>query len=154
MSTRFRQCTEADLSVVQTFVDELYVSDPDTAEVHADITLTYRDLFARPEKGAVIVFEGEAGKLIGYCIIIFFWSNEYRGNILEIDEIFVESTQRRKGVTRQLFDWLEKHFADKIVGFALQISANNVPALHLVEKEGFVLSRNQHLIRLFSAASS
>jgi GNAT superfamily N-acetyltransferase len=143
----FRFAHETDVDALQSLADGLYASDPNTTNIRPDLRLTWSELNARPEKGRVIVFENE-GELIGYCIAIFFWSNEYRGNILEIDELFVDENHRSSGIGTRLFTWLEHTLSDCIVGFSLQVANHNKPALKFYRKLGFLPARNEHMIRV------
>ena len=143
----FRQCTEADLPHVQQLVDELYREDPNTQDVTADIRKTFAELENHPEKGRLIIFD-DHGSIVGYCIIIFFWSNEYGGNVIDIDEICIAREKRRSAIATDLICWLERTFKSQSVGFSLEIAHHNTAAQNLAKKMGFVPVRNQHLIKI------
>jgi ribosomal protein S18 acetylase RimI-like enzyme len=146
----FRKCTEADLVPVQQLVDQLYAADPNTQDVTTDIKLTFLEFEKRPEKGQLIVFD-DGGNIVGYCILIFFWSNEYGGNIIDIDEICVAREKRRSSLATDLIVWLERIFASNAVGFSLEIAHHNLAAQNLARKMGFSPVRNQHMIKITSA---
>lgn len=143
----FRQCVEADLPHVQTLVDELYRDDPNTQDVSTDIRRTFAELQTRPEKGRLIVFD-DGGNVVGYCIIIVFWSNEYGGNIIDIDEICIAAQKRRSSIATDLILWLEETFKSDAVGFSLEIAHHNTAAQNLARKMGFSPVRNQHMIKI------
>ncbi len=147
----FRRCTEADLPAVQQFVEQLYADDPNTQDVKTDVRLTFLEFEKRPEKGQLLVFD-DHGNIVGYCIIIFFWSNEYGGNIIDIDEICVAKEKRRSSIATDLIVWLEKTFAADAVGFSLEIAHHNTAAQNLARQMGFVPVRNQHLIKITATA--
>ncbi|MBX9692298.1 MAG: GNAT family N-acetyltransferase [Cyanobacteria bacterium] len=142
----FRQCVEADLESVQELVNHLYESDPNTPNLHPDVSLTHKELSSKPEKGRLIVFE-KSDEIVGYCILIFFWSNEYGGNVIEIDEICIASQWRAFGIGTKLLDWIEKTFSENFSGLSLQVSNKNNAMLKFIEKMGFGESRNRHFIR-------
>ncbi len=148
----FRRCLEADLPAVQQLVDQMYEEDPNTQDVRADIRLTFFEFEKRPEKGRLIVFDDD-GNVVGYCIIIFFWSNEYGGNIIDIDEICVAKDKRRSSLATDLIVWLERTFASEAVGFTLEIAHHNKAAQNLVSKMGFAPVRNQHMIKVIGSPS-
>lgn len=148
-SLLFRDCRAADLDAVQALVDDLYISDPNTPDTRPDITLTFNELERRPDKGRLIVLESDSS-VIGYCIIIFFWSNEYGGNIIDVDELCLAGARRGEGIGAKLFDWLEKEYSDNLVGFSFQVAHFNEPMLKLARKLGFEVARNQHLIKVFA----
>lgn len=143
-----RDSQSADLDALQKLVNSLYLEDSRPGMVHIpEIQATFRELQRHPEKGRLISFV-RAGKVVGYCILINFWSNEYSGDIIEVDEIFVDKSNRGCGIGSQLFDWLEKESGSNAVGFSLQVTPSNARARSLYEKLGFSLSPNNHFIKL------
>lgn len=54
------------------------------------ISKTIRELDNNPRRGKIIIFE-KASIVIGYVILIFYWSNEFGGDILQIDELYVKT---------------------------------------------------------------
>lgn len=144
----FRLCTLADLSQVQKFAEELYADDKHLQDNHPVVKLTFDEFQLRPDKGRIIVFQSE-GKVVGYAILVFFWSNEYKGNIIEIDELLVDSSCRSRGVGKQFLAWMEKEFATMSVGLSLQVAHMNDRAHKLYESQGFKLSRNKHMIKVY-----
>jgi ribosomal protein S18 acetylase RimI-like enzyme len=143
----FRQCTESDLPHVQKLADQLYAEDPKTPDVRTDVSRTLQEFQSKPDKGQLIVFD-DGESIIGYCIIIFFWSNEYGGNVIDIDEICVTQERRRSSIATDLITWLEKRFAEDAVGYTLEVSSDNTAACNLVSKLGFTPVRNQHMIKI------
>lgn len=132
---------------MQVLVDELYSDDPGHGRLQPDIAGTFAELDRFAQKGRIVVFE-EGGIIVGYAILIFFWSNEYCGDVIEIDELLVERARRKKGIGAQFFKWLEEEYAPHCVGFSLQVSQANMLATHIYEREGFQLSQNTHFLKL------
>lgn len=145
----FRPCTEADLTAVQTLADRLYAEDPKTPHVRTNVSRTFQEFQSKPDKGRLIVFD-DGETVVGYCIIIFFWSNEYGGNVIDIDEICIAQDRRRSSIATDLILWLEKTFAGDAVGFTLEVSSENTAAFNLVSKLGFMPVRNQHMIKILN----
>jgi len=143
----FRPCTESDLSCVQKLADLLYEEDPKTKGVRTSLARTLQEFQSKPDKGQLIVFD-DGREISGYCILIFFWSNEYGGNVIDIDEICVAPERRRSSIATDLLLWLEKEFAGDAVGFTLEVSRDNAAAYNLVTKMGFAPVRNQHMIKI------
>lgn len=145
-NTTFRQCALADLETVAHFVDQLYTTDPGEVPANPDVKLTFAEFERHPEKGNIIVFEQE-GKLVGYALLVFFWSNEFRGDIIEIDEMVVDEKYRGSGIGKAFFRWMDSTFCG-CRGFALQTSPKNEMARRLYESVGFVASKNRYFIKL------
>ncbi len=129
-------------------VDQLYESDPGEVPACPDVRLTFAEFERRPEKGTIIAFD-QRGKLVGYAILVNFWSNEFRGDIIEIDELLIEQEYRGQGIATEFFRWLESAERN-CVGYALQVSPSNQAAIELYRKSGFVTSHNQYFVKLRS----
>lgn len=149
LKTVFRQCELPDVEAVQSLVDALYASDPNTQDVRPDVALTFQALSERPERGQLIVIE-DHDRIVGYCIAVLFWSNEYGGNLIEIDEMYLVESHRASGITTELFAWLENAYPEQLAGFCLQVADHNRPALNFIEKMGFSPSRNQHFVKILT----
>jgi len=144
--TIFRQCERSDLKTVGQFVRQLYADDPGEFPVHPEIDLSFAEFERRPEKGRVVVFE-QGSELIGYAILVFFWSNEFGGDIIEIDELLVDRACRGQGIGKRFFSWLDAEYRG-CAGYALQTSEKNEVALRLYKNVGFVASKNHYLIKM------
>jgi GNAT superfamily N-acetyltransferase len=108
--------------------------------------LTFEEFKTHPDKGAIVILELDR-KVIGYAIIVLFWSNEFAGDVVEIDELLVGEQYRGRGAGRRFFAWLETTYPD-CVGLALQVSEQNSGATKLYESVGFKTARNNHLLKL------
>lgn len=150
----FRTAQERDIPALQSFMDELYAHDPNIGHLpRPDISLTFRELTARPDKGRLVVLEAD-NVPCGYAILIFFWSNEYSNNVIEIDELFVDEAHRGCGIGGKFFSWLRSTFADSSAGWTLQVAYKNEAARNLYARLGFKSSRNEHMILIFDEQES
>ena len=137
-------CLKDDLPSVQQLCDELYSEDPNISDLRVEIEPTWKEFSERPAKGQLIAIKDQV-KVVGYCIIIFFWSNEYSGDLIEIDEISIASDYRGQKAGSQLFSWLRDKYP-QCKGFTLQVAAKNERARKWYHQMGFVSSRNEHMI--------
>lgn len=78
-------------------------------------------------------------------ILVFFWSNEYGGNIVIIDELFVKEEYRSQGIGTEFFSFAEK-FNNK-AAIQLETTPFNKRALDYYKRLGFVPDENTHLTR-------
>jgi ribosomal protein S18 acetylase RimI-like enzyme len=123
----------------------LYREDPATKKItDRNISRTVRELRSNPAKGNILVFEQERA-LIGYAILIFYWSNEYGGDILHVDELYVKPEHRGRGIATCLFKQLLKAKYGA-VALQLEVTPRNTRAMRYYCKKGFRKSRNDHLI--------
>jgi GNAT superfamily N-acetyltransferase len=148
MSINFRSCTESDLATVRAYVISLYKEDPPGQEMTAEkFDRTFWEFTNKPDKGRIVVFD-RANLVIGYAIIVFYWSNEYGGDFIEVDELFVRAEDRGNGIATTFFDWLEKTWHQKAVALSIQTTPANDRALTFYQRLDFQNSLNRHLIKL------
>jgi GNAT superfamily N-acetyltransferase len=107
MKIVFRACTESFLPIVQRFVLTLY-SESMVVSKNNIIQRTFEEFETHPEKGRILVFETDAG-LVGYAILVFFWSNEFGSDVIEIDELFVQEEYRGRGISTAFLVGLRKN---------------------------------------------
>jgi GNAT superfamily N-acetyltransferase len=148
-TVHFAVASMDDVHRLQPMVAGLYQEDanPDAPKSMApQIELTFAELLSKPDKGKVITICSD-GDIAGYAIIIYFWSNEYGGNVIEIDELYVSPNHRQKGLGKAFFEWLFKEYENSS-GFALQVSKSNQRARKLYEEVGFSQSSSSYMLRL------
>ena len=123
---------------------ELSHEDPGTEKItNKKISLTFRELSNNPKRGRIVVFE-KAKAIIGYALLIPYWSNEYGGNI---DELYVKPEHRERGIATSFLKrvLLAKHEA---VALQLEVTPTNTRARNYYRKFGFKKSKNLHLMRV------
>jgi len=125
---------------------ELSHEDPSTQRVtDKKISLTFKELSSNTNAGRIVVFE-KARAIIGYAILIPYWSNEYGGNILHIDELYVKPEHRGRGIATS---FLKQIFVtDEAVALQLEVTPTNMRARNYYRNLGFKESKNLHLIRV------
>lgn len=98
-------------------------------------------LVAQPSRGHIVLFhEGES--IQGYAQLIPYWSNEFGGTLLYVDEMFVAADVRNKGIGRSFFKFLDEARPFDAVALALEVSPTNTRARRLYESVGFRDRRN------------
>ena len=80
------------------------------------------------------VFE-ENGILQGYAMLALSFSTEYGKPCVWIEDLFIESEHRGKGIGSNFFEFIEKKYPDAI--FRLEVEAENTCAVHVYKKCGF-----------------
>jgi hypothetical protein len=90
MTLHFRLFSDSDLPNLQQMIFALYREDPPGQKMSRQkIRHTTRELSSHPDKGAItIIYVGETA--VGYAIVIYYWSNEYGGDVACIDEFYVK----------------------------------------------------------------
>jgi len=109
------------------------------------ISLTFGKLSNNPNIGRIVVFE-RAKTIIGYAILIPYWSNEYGGIILHVDELYVKPEHRGRGIGTSFLKQI-LNSKQGIVALQLEVTPTNSRAKDYYRKLGFRKSKNFHLIR-------
>jgi len=101
-------------------------------------------LISHEEQGKITLLM-EQGEAIGYSIIVYFWSNEYGGPILVIDELYIKAASRSKGIGTEFIKYLLETGRTKYKAVQLEVFPSNPKALELYERIGFQLTVNKFL---------
>jgi ribosomal protein S18 acetylase RimI-like enzyme len=124
---------------------ELNREDPGPMPVpDAHMEATLRALRRDPVRGVALVLEID-GKVMGYSLLISFWSNELGGEICNIDELYVAPAARGQGHASSLMQGLVSHaslWPGKPVAIQLEVTPRNSKARALYLKMGFSDARN------------
>jgi len=124
----------------------LYREDPEGKPIFdVKINRTFNELTKHPDKGNIMIIEADS-KIIGYGILINFWSNEYGGNILDIDELYIKSNYRGKGIGSKFIQYLIDNKFNNSVAVRLETMPSNNKARQLYERIGLKLSQSNHFI--------
>ncbi len=146
MKTNIRKFKLIDKKEIIELIQNLYKEDSYGENISLQkINRTIKELFLHNEKGSIFIIE-EKEKIIGYAIIINYWSNEFGGNILFIDEIFILPDYRNFGVGTNFINYLIKNKINSSVGIQLEVTKANTNAKNFYEKLGFDLSDRIHMI--------
>ena len=143
--TIFRKFDESDYRELEKMIRALYTEDDYGQPMSSDkIARTVAELQKHPEKGTIFIFENKHG-IVGYAITVFFWSNEFGGNIAEIDELYVKPELRNKGIGTRFLDYSAHSHAENVVGLQLEVTPSNERALGYYTRYGFKESKNKQL---------
>lgn len=147
MNLTFRGIQPEDHADFFPFVHQLYEGDDKGGKMtQAKIAQTIDTLVKQPSAGQVLVVTSGTA-MIGYAILIRYWSNEYGGWLIFIDEFFVSAPFRNKGVGAQFMQYVTEAHFDDVVGFALEVMPNNDGALALYKRLGFEEDGRYHLFK-------
>jgi GNAT superfamily N-acetyltransferase len=144
---RFEIFRDRDLVELERMVFALYREDSYGGKMsRRKIRDTVWELSLHPSKGTIIVFRiGEA--VVGYAIVIYYWSNEYGGDIVSIDELFVKPPWRRKGIGTSFIEYIATTKARYLKGLQVEVTPVNERALDFYSQRGFLSSENRYLFR-------
>jgi GNAT superfamily N-acetyltransferase len=147
----WREATSTDRRHVVEMSLALFAEDPGTYPLTArDVGRTLSRLHAEPVRGRAVVAEAEiAGRVVvvGYALLCSFWSNELRGEVCTVDELYIRPVARSLGLGSGLVQSLvqRRAFFPRAVAFELEVSGRNARARALYERLGFVPRKNASL---------
>ena len=133
----YRMLTPRDMPAFLRLVQAYYREDLPGAQVTPEkLMATLKTLGPRKDKGSVLVFERDEA-LVGYCILINYWSNEYSGTVVAVDELYVIPEQRGQGIAGDFLTLLHKVAPQGCAAIQLEVNATNKKALSLYRNMGF-----------------
>ena len=137
MPTSIVQATLSDLETLFEMMRHMQRDDPWEEPFHEPtVRANLVELLQNPVYGVIYIVH-EANAYIGYLIICFDYSLEYRGKGAWIDELFVEPTHRGKGIGTQLLDLADRASKDRNAK-VLHLEVNHAnPAIELYRRRGF-----------------
>ncbi len=124
---------------------------PDEPAARDRFPRTIDTLLADPSRGRIVLID-VGGRVGGYALLIPYWSNEFGGTLLFIDEIFVEETFRGQGIARSLFEFVATTRPFDAVALALEVAPYNTRARALYERVGFVQREARMMTRTLASA--
>lgn len=143
----YREMRKGDTKIVAEYIKGLFQEDPTPQGMTREkIQRTIKTLLKHKDKGTIFVMK--IGKeVIGYAILINFWSNEYGGNMVYIDELFVRKEWRGKGVATKFIQYLAKKKINNAVSLFLEVTPQNKTAEELYKRLGFEIHKNKRLTK-------
>jgi GNAT superfamily N-acetyltransferase len=157
MDIQYRPYQPGDESVLIPFILDLYGDDISGKPMtERKIRNTIAMLAAKPDLGCILMMEagdvdgksdgaGVAGSVVGYAILINFWSNEYGGIMLNIDELYVVPPHRGKGFSTDFIRHLAETRFSNAVALQLEVGPGNPRARRLYNSLGFTPHPNNVL---------
>lgn len=126
-------------------IHALYREDPAGQPMDdAKIAATVAEYRQHPEKLDIILIE-KGGKATGYALLVYYWSNEYGGDILHIDELYVKEAHRGQGTGTAFFRYIE--WPAGIAAMQIETTPSNRRAVDFYKRLGFAPSENTHWIK-------
>src|SRR5699024_10115762 len=142
----FRYYVEDDYNELVGMVVSLYDEDTEGQPMNIEkVNATINEFFINPQKINIFMIISENKKVVGYSFVVYYWSNEHGGDILNIDELYIKEEFRGKGIGTSFINaLLEKK---SIVALRLETTPTNGRAFDYYKRLGFSLSENNHLIK-------
>lgn len=137
MPISMNRALAADLDSLVLMMRHMQEADPWSEPFHEPtVRANLAELLQNPVYGVAYLVREETAP-VGYLVICFDYSLEYRGKGAWIDELFVEAAHRGKGIGTQLLDLAENASREHQAKFLhLEVTHGN-PAVGLYRRRGF-----------------
>lgn len=144
--TTFKPFQISDIDNIVVMMHDFYAIDgyPIDVEMAAQLLQTF---IADDQlgKGWLIVFDD---KIIGYVVLTFVFSFEYKGRIAFLDELYLAESSRGKGIGKQVVDFVHQKAVDLDIKIIyLEVEGHNKTAQKLYLSKDFVI-HNRQLMKL------
>ena len=148
MNLTFRNYEENDYSYLRDMMFSLYEEDPvDVPMTEAKIKSTIHEYITHPEKIRIsMICIDEI--IIGYGLIVLYWSNEFGGDIINIDEIYIKEEYRNKQAASSFINYQKTAYGGA-VAMQLETTPTNIAAVRLYKRLGFEPSPNCQMTLVF-----
>ena len=145
MNIEYRNYEEKDFEDLKEMV--LCLKDEDPTEIPVPVTETnvrntVNESIAHPDKLRIIIITAD-GQVAGYSFIVFYWNNEYGGNAVNIDEMYIREKYRNKKIAENFIKHQMTAY-ENAVSLNLETTKTNTGAERFYKRMGFSLSTNNH----------
>lgn len=133
----FHRMLPNERSSVEALILNLYSNDglePNDYMSREKIRPTLDRALTHPDSLRVEVFK-EHEQIIGYALLFSFWSNEYGGMVLTLDELYVLPQFRSRGISSQYIQTLQNQKMPYVL-LALEVMPGNEKAKSLYTRLG------------------
>ncbi len=134
----FDSYSPEDYRVVKKMILDFYEEDSEafgeSKMSEAKIKNTFERAISNPEHLKIEIFKKQ-DEIIGYAILCSFWSNEYGGLVLILDELYIIPTYRNKGISTYFIKKIME--SKEYVQLNLEVLIGNDPAFSLYKRLGF-----------------
>lgn len=142
----FRKIGQTDIDTVVTMMQDFYAIDGYLIEIAVSRGLMH-EFIENESLGRGWIILNDEGP-VGYVILTFVFSFEYKGRIAFLDELYIVLSQRGKGIGKLTLDFISeqaKLHSVKIV--YLEVEGHNTIAQKLYLSKGYAM-HNRGLMKL------
>jgi|SRR3989339_1106031 len=141
-----RKIRKTDYSAVAKLIKAFYREDTEGIGTNIKkIKDTFRELLLSPSGEVLVIKKNQI--IVGYAILINYWSHEYGGNILHLDELYIKPKYRGQGIGTRLIKFVRNRRSHDAAAMIIEYVPTNKKAAKLYRRLGFKPIRNKFLIQ-------
>jgi ribosomal protein S18 acetylase RimI-like enzyme len=126
-------------------VHGLYTDDSEGEKMTDEKVLaTIAFLSNNPDSGDLLIFT-EDNAVIGYSILVYYWSNEFGGRIILVDELYLKDSHRSKSIGSNYLGYLFAKKDEDFKAVYLEVFPSNQRAFDFYIRNGFVKIKGNYL---------
>ncbi|MFM7204018.1 MAG: N-acetyltransferase family protein [Myxococcota bacterium] len=146
MALTIKPLTHDTLDVLASLVVAFYDEDPSaTTMSFARARLQAEAMLRRPERVAAMLIM-EEDQIAGYALLVPYFCNEYGGEVLVVDELYVKPEFRSQGLGSTFLEYLKVWALEQgSVRLILEVMPENTRALQFYQRAGFT-SDGRHVL--------
>jgi ribosomal protein S18 acetylase RimI-like enzyme len=131
-------------------VQSLYLDDhqgPQMTDEKIELTISF--LGQHPHNGRIVILLS-GDEVVGYSIVTYYWSNEYGGLVLFIDELYIKEAFRGKSIGSHFIQHLLATESAICKVAQIEVFPSNTGALRLYTKMGFEQVENKFVRQMLN----
>ena len=109
--TTFKPLDIRDISIITSMMQDFYAIDNYPIDIEVSKKL-FQEFISDENLGKAFLIchsdEGRTSELVGYVILIYVFSFEYKGRIAFLDELYIKESYRGKGIGKQTIDFIKE----------------------------------------------
>ena len=136
METSFKQAEMSDMEILMEFIREFCEVDHHPFD-DSSLRVALTKIVSDDSLGRVWLIQHNS-EAIGYIVLTFGYSLEYRGREAVIDEIYILESHRGQGIGKRAIEFVEEGSPSlEIKALHLEVERENIAAQRFYQKVGF-----------------
>ncbi len=147
---QFKILENSQIEVITTMMQDFYAIDNYPIDIEVSKKL-FKEFISDENLGKAFLIchsdEGRTSELVGYVILTYVFSFEYKGRIAFLDELYIKENFRGKGIGKQTIDFIKEQASNQNVKMIyLEVENHNQNAQKLYLANNFEV-HNRKLLK-------
>jgi GNAT superfamily N-acetyltransferase len=146
----FRPYQNQDFEELKPMIFDLYADENAATLIMSEenISRTINAFSENPNLGEILMFQLREGEIVGYAILTWFWSNEFGGKMVIIDELLIKEAYRGQGIATTFFNYIFKNKKYSEVAYELEVGLKKHKEAEFYRRQGFKDFKTKCLFRM------